>query len=270
LPARPRKPRDKAKAESGVQVVQRWILARLRHRRFFSLGELNVAIKELLDWLNRRPFKKLPGSRQSLFEELERPALRPLPQTRYQFALWKSAKVAIDYHAEVDHHSYSVPHQHVGERVDVRLSATTVELFLRSRRIASHLRSSARGGYTTLAEHMPQSHRRHLEWTPGRIVRWAEETGPKTASLVQAVMESRPHPEQGYRSCLGIIRLGRRYGDERLEAACERALAVQAHSYRSVESILKHGLDREALPETTALVVAARVHEFVRGPGYYH
>lgn len=268
IPARPRKPRDKAKAEVGVQVVQRWILARLRRRRFFSLAELNVAIKELLVWLNRRPFKKLEGSRQSLCEALERPALRPLPQTRYQFALWKSAKVAIDDHIEVDHHRYSVPHQHVGEQVDVRLSATTVEIFLRSRRIASHLRSWVRGGYTTSAEHMPLAHQRHREWTPGRIVRWAEETGPKTASLVKAVMESRPHPEQGYRSCLGIIRLGKRYGGARLEAACTRALAVQAHSYRSVESILKTGLDRQALPETAALV-AARSHENVRGPGYY-
>ena len=268
IPARPYKPRDKAKAEAGVQVVQRWILARLRHRRFFSLAELNAAITELLRALNARPFKKLPGSRQSRFDELDRPALRALPQTRYQFALWKSAKVAIDYHAQVDQHYYSVPHQHVGEHVDVRASSTTVEIFLRGRRIASHLRSSVRGGYSTTSEHMPQSHRRHLEWTPSRIVRWAEETGPQTASLVSAVMESRPHPEQGYRSCLGIMRLGRRFGDERLEAACARALAVQALSYRSVESILKHGLDQQPLPAATALVLA-RDHEFVRGPDYY-
>ena len=269
IPGRPRRPRDKAKAEVGVQVVQRWILARLRRRRFFSLAELNTAIKELLRELNARPFKKLPGSRQSRFDELDRPALRPLPQTRYQFALWKSAKVAIDYHLGVDHHCYSVPHQHVGEQCDVRLSDTTVEIFLRGRRIASHLRSSVRGGYSTTAEHMPESHRRHLEWTPSRIVRWAEETGPQTASLVKAVMESRPHPEQGYRSCLGIMRLGRRFGHERLEAACTRALAVQALSYRSVESILKHGLDQQALPEALPLVTA-RTHEFVRGRDYYH
>ncbi len=251
-----------------MQVVQRWILARLRRRRFFSLGELNTAIAELLRELNARPFKKLPGSRQSRFEELDRPALRPLPQARYQFATWKSAKVAIDYHAEVDHHYYSVPHQHVGERVDVRLSATTVEIFLRGRRVASHLRSQVRGGYSTLAEHMPESHRRHLEWTPARIVRWAEETGPQTASLVKAVMESRPHPEQGYRSCLGIMRLGKRYGDERLEAACTRALAIRGLSYRSVESILKIGLDQQPLPEALPLV-PARTHELVRGRGYY-
>jgi len=268
IPARPRKPRDKAKVEVGVQVVQRWILARLRRRRFFSLAELNAAITELLRELNARPFKKLAGSRQSRFDELERPALRPLPQARYQFALWTSATVNIDYHAQVDHHYYSAPHQHVRERVDMRLSATTVEIFLRGRRIAGHLRSHVRGGYTTAAEHMPESHRRHLEWTPGRIVRWAEETGPQTASLVKAVMESRPHPEQGYRSCLGIMRLGRRFGDERLEAACSRALAIRGLSYRSVESILKNGLDREALPAAPG-VTTPRVHENVRGPDYY-
>jgi len=268
IPARPYKPRDKAKVEAGVQVVQRWILARLRKRRFFSLAELNTAIAELLRWLNDRPFKKLQGSRQSVFEALDRPALRALPQTRYQFALWKSATVNIDYHVEVDHHYYSVPYQLARERVDVRLSATTVEIFLRGRRVASHLRSHVRGGYTTTREHMPESHRRHLEWTPGRIVRWAEETGPQTASLVKALMERRPHPEQGYRSCLGIMRLGRRFGDDRLEAACTRALAIRGLSYRSVESILKTGLDREALPAASS-VITPRVHENVRGPEYY-
>ncbi len=267
IPARPYKARDKAKVESGVQVVQRWILARLRKRRFFSLAELNAAIMELLRRLNARPFKKLPGSRQSRFEDLDRPALRPLPATRYQFAVWKTATVNIDYHIEVDHHYYSVPYQLAREQVDVRLSATTVEIFRRGRRVASHLRSRVRGGHTTAPEHMPESHRRHLEWTPTRIVSWAEGTGPKTAALVTAVMASRPHPEQGYRSCLGIMRLGKRFGDDRLEAACSRALAVRALSYRSVESILKTGLDRQALPE--ALPLIPRTHEFVRGPDYY-
>lgn len=267
IPARPYKARDKAKAEAGVQVVQRWVLARLRRRRF-SLFELNRAINELLAWLNDRPFKKLEGSRTKLFEEIERPTLKALPQARYQFALWKTAKVAIDYHVEVDHHYYSVPHQHVGEHCDVRLSAATVEIFLRGRRIASHLRSSVRGRHTTTSEHMPESHRRHLEWTPARIVRWAEDTGPQTASLVKAVMEERPHPEQGYRSCLGIMRLGRRFGEARLEAACTRALSVRAHSYRSVESILKNGLDSQPLPEPAPQPVP-RAHENVRGPGYY-
>lgn len=269
LPARPRRPRDKALAEIGVQVVQRWILARLRARRFFAIAELNAAITELLVWLNARPFKKLEGSRQSVFEELDRPALRPLPATRYEFATWKIATVSkLDYHVEVDHHYYSVPHQHVGERTDVRMSATTVEVFLRGQRIASHLRSSVHGKHTTTSEHMPESHRRHLEWTPGRIVRWAEETGPKTALLVTAVMEARPHPEQGYRSCLGIMRLGKRYGEARLEAAAARALAIRGHSYRSVESILKNGLDRQALPEPAPELIP-RDHENLRGPAYY-
>ena len=269
IPARPYRPRDKAKAEAGVLVVERWLLAALRNMTFFSLAELNAAIRTKLAALNARPFKKLPGSRKSLFEELERPALRPLPQARYEFATWKSATVNIDYHVEVERHYYSVPYQLAREHVDVRLSRSTVELFLRGRRVASHLRSDARGRHTTTAEHMPESHRRHLEWTPGRIVRWAERTGPQTASLVTAVMGSRPHPEQGYRSCLGIMRLGRRFGDERLEAACTRALAASALSYRSVESILKHGLDGQPLPETTT-DLTPRAHENVRGPGYYH
>ena len=269
IPARPRRPRDKAKAEAGVQVVQRWILARLRKRRFFSLAELNAAIAELLVWLNARRMRKIERSRQSLFDEIDRPALRPLPQERYQFAIWSRPTVNLDYHVEVDRHFYSVPHHLVHQVVDARLSATTLEVFHKGRRVASHLRSWKKGGFTTALEHMPGSHRRHLEWTPTRIVRWAEETGPKTADLVKAVMESRPHPEQGYRSCLGIMRLGKRYGNERLEAACARALAVRALSYRSVESILRTGLDREALPETPALVVS-RAHENVRGAAYYH
>ncbi|MGH2712730.1 MAG: IS21 family transposase [Thermoleophilaceae bacterium] len=268
IPARPYKPRDKAKVEAGVQVVQRWILARLRKRRFFSLAELNAAIKELLVWLNERPFKKLAGSRSKLFEELDRPALRPLPQARYQFAVWKTATVNLDYHVEVDHHYYSVPHQFAREVVEVRLSATTVEIFRKGRRVASHLRSWKRGGFTTTSEHMPEAHRRHLEWTPGRIVRWAEGTGPKTASLITAVMGSRPHPEQGYRSCLGIMRLGKHYGDERLEAACTRALAISALSYRSVESILKNGLDSQPLPDAPPQLIP-REHANVRGPAYY-
>lgn len=268
IPARPYKPRDKAKVEAGVQVVQRWILARLRKRRFFSLAELNAAIRELLAGLNRKPFKKLPGSRQSVFEEIDRPALRALPATRYQFATWKQATVNIDYHIEADHHYYSVPYQLAREVVDVRLSDATVEIFRRGRRVASHLRSGVRGRHTTTSEHMPDAHRRHLEWTPGRIVRWAEGTGPKTAALVQAVLEERPHPEQGYRSCLGIMRLGKRFGDDRLEAACTRALAVRALSYRSVESILKTGLDRQPLPGP-APELLSREHANVRGPAYY-
>jgi transposase len=268
IPARPRKPRDKAKVEVGVQVAERWILAALRHRTFFSLAEANAAIRERLAWLNNRPFKKLDGSRASLFEEIDRPALRPLPARRYEFGVWKSATVNVDYHIEVERHYYSVPHQLVGEHCDVRVSITTVEVFHRGRRVASHLRSTLRGRHTTLADHMPAAHRRYAEWTPGRIVRWAEQTGPATATLAGAILASRPHPEQGFRSCLGILRLGRRYGAERLEAACARALAVHAHSYRSVESILRTGLDRQPLPAAVPETPGRR-HENLRGPGYY-
>jgi len=268
IPARSRKPRDKAKVEAGVLIAERWILARLRHRTFFSLGELNLAIRDLLEWINRRPFKKLPGSRQSLFEELERPALRPLPQDRYEFAIWKQAKVSIDYHLEVDRHYYSVPYQLVGQVCEVRLSATTVEVMRRGRRIASHVRSYQRGRHTTDPAHMPDSHRRHQEWTPGRIISWAEKTGPATAQLTQGILESRPHPEQGFRSCLGILRLSDRYGADRVEAACQRALAVRAFSYRSLESILKTGLDRQPLPAPRSLRTHRR-HDNLRGAGYY-
>jgi len=268
IPARSRKPRDKAKVETGVLVAERWILAALRHRTFFSLTEANQAIRERLVWLNNRPFRKLDGSRASLFEAIDRPALRPLPARPYEFAVWKLATVNIDYHVEVERHYYSVPYALVGEHCDVRCSASTIEIFHRGRRVASHLRSAAHGRHTTEPAHMPESHRRYAEWTPGRIVRWAEQTGPATAALAQGILASRPHPEQGFRSCLGILRLGRRYGAERLEAACARALAVHGFSYRSVESILRTGLDRSPLPGATP-DAPARQHENVRGPGYY-
>ena len=268
MPTRAYKPRDKAKVEVGVLIVERWILARLRHRTFFSVAELNSAIRELVTWLNERPFKKLDGCRRSHFEELERPAMRALPMERYEYADWSLAKVNIDYHIEVERHYYSVPYQLVGERVEVRLTVSAVEIFLRHRRVASHLRGFKRGHHTTDSAHMPASHRRHLEWTPSRIERWAEKTGPSTAELVRGVMESRPHPEQGYRACLGILRLGKRFGDDRLEAASRRALAIQAFSFHSLESILKTGLDRQALP-TSAPPTRHRRHENVRGSTYY-
>jgi transposase len=268
IPARPHKPSDKAKVEAGVLIAERWILASLRNRTFFSLAEANAAIRERLGWLNSRPFKKLPGCRRTLFEELDRPALRPLPARPYEYATWKQAKANIDYHVELDRHYYSVPYQLVGVVCDARLTVATVEIFFRGRRVASHLRSAKVGHHTTEAAHMPESHRRHLEWSPGRIVRWGEQAGPATGELVSTILASRPHPEQGFRSCLGILRLGRRYGDERLEAAAVRALAIRAHSYRSVESILKAGLDRVPLPSTEPAGPARR-HENLRGPTYY-
>ena len=268
LPARKGKPRDKAKVESGVLVAERWILASLRNHTFFSLAEANAAIRVRLEWLNSRAFKKLPGSRRSLFEELDRPAMRPLPLLAYEYGEWKQLTVSsLDYHIDVLRWYYSVPHQLVGEKVDVRISATTVEVFYRHRRVASHARSFIVGGHTTVDEHMPASHRRHAEWTPSRIVHWAESTGPATAGLVETIMRSRPHPEMGFRSCLGIMRLGQRYGDDRLEAASIRALAAEALSYRSLESILRTGLDRQPPPEAPTQMLL--IHDNVRGRDYY-
>jgi transposase len=271
IPARSGKPRDKAKVEAGVLLAQRWILASLRNRIFFSIAEANVAIRERLQWLNDRPFQKLDGSRRTLFELLEKPAMRALPPRPYEYATWKTATVNIDYHVEVDRHYYSVPYQLARQRCDVRLTASTTEAFFKGRRVASHRRSFKRGSHTTLPEHMPESHRRHLEWTPSRIVRWAQNSGPNTVALVDEIMRSRPHPEQGYRSCLGILRLGKRYGGDRLDAACARAVAIRAFSYRSVESILSTGLDRQPLLPIAAVTTTTtpRAHDHVRGPGYY-
>lgn len=270
MPARAYKPRDKAKAESGVLIAERWIIARLRDRRFCSLGEANAAIAACAAEINARPFQKLDGSRQLLFEQVDRPALRPLPATRYEFATWRKARVNIDYHVAVDKHYYSVPYQLARQQVDVRLSAATVEIFCHSRRVASHVRSQVRHGHTTDPAHMPEAHRRHAQWTPSRITDWAGQTGPSTAALVAAILASRPHPEQGYRAALGIIRLAGRYGGLRAEAACARALALRSYSYRSVESILRNGLDRQPLPGQAPELSPHPAHANVRGPGYYN
>lgn len=269
MPARVRRPRDKAKVEAGVLVVERWILAALRHRQFFSRAELNRAIAELLTRLNERPFKKLPTSRRQLFETLDRPALRPLPPTRYEFLEWKTAKVGIDYHIAADGHFYSVPYQLVGQQVEVRLSATTVEVLYRHRRVASHPRSTAIGRFTTEPGHRPKSHQAHLAWPPSRLVAWAQQTGPATAALVERILQSRPHPEQGYRSCLGLMRLGKTYGPERLEAAAQRALAAHVTSYKSVKSILERGLD-QAPPPAPPTTLTLPWHDNLRGQDYYH
>ncbi len=269
MPARSYKPRDKAKAEVGVLLAERWVMARLRDRHFTSLAEANAAIAELVAWLNNRPFKRLPGSRRSVFETVDRPALRALPPTRYEFATWKKAKLGLDYHVEIraDRHYYSAPYKLVGQVLEVRCSAATVEVFYRSARVASHVRSY-RPGYTTDPAHMPASHRRHAAWTPARIVSWAAKAGPATARLAEAVLASKPHPEQGFRTCLGIVRLGEHYGTERLEAACSRALAMRSYSYRSVESMLRHGLDKQ--PVQLPLPLTHPAHDNVRGPGYYN
>ncbi len=270
LPARPRKPKDKAKVEGAVLIAQRWILARLRNQTFFSLRELNARIWELLKDLNNRTMKTYGASRRELFERLDKPALKPLPPTRFVYAEWKDAKVNIDYHVEFDRHYYSVPHALVHAEVELRTTVSTVEVFRKGKRVASHARSPAKGRHTTVPEHMPKAHREHLKWTPTRLIHWGGTVGPKTAELVEHILLSRKHPEQGYRTCLGILRLAKTYGDQRLEAASARALAAGARSYRHVNSILKNGLDRVALlvcPEETDH--APVDHENVRGADYY-
>lgn len=270
IPARVRHPRDKAKVENAVQQVERWVLAPLRDQTFFSRAELNRAMRERLDWLNNRPFSRLEGSRRSWWQELDRPALQPLPRTRFERPEWKNVGVNIDYHFEFDHHCYSVPHPLVGTRVDVRATTTIVEAFHKGRRVASHLRSHKRGGFTTDPAHRPASHRRYAEWTPSRLIRWAEKIGPQTAVVIEEILRRMPHPEQGFRSSLGLIRLSKRYSTERLEAACQRALAIASPSYRSVRSILKHGLEQQPLPLLTEPESTPTDHENIRGPEYYH
>jgi len=269
LPARVRRPRDKAKVEAGVLVVERWILAALRHRTFFSLAELNTAIRELLEKLNDRPFKKLPGCRRQHFETLDKPALRPLPGEPYVYAEWKKARVHIDYHVEVDKHYYSVPHVLIKKQVEVRITQNTIECFYRGNRVASHRRSHLKGRHTTVAAHMPESHRQAGHWSPERLSNWAAKTGPAAQKLILNILTSRKHPQQAYRSCLGILRLGKAHGNNRLEAACRRALILGSHSYKSIESILKHRLDEKPLAKQSELLLP-KDHDNIRGPSYYH
>lgn len=268
VPARVRRPQDKAKVEAGVLVVERWILARLRKQTFFSLSELNTAIAVLREDLNAHPFQKLAGSRLSLFEELDRPALRPLPDTPYEYAEWKKAKVHIDYHVESSGHYYSVPSRLVGLSCEVRLTDATAEIFHRGQRVASHRRGHRRGGHTTVRAHMPEAHRQHAEWTPERLLRWAGESGDAVAEVARKLLECRPLAQQGFRSCLGVMRLGQRYGPDRLDAACRRGLATGAYSYRSLESILKNGLDQQPLVKATEQPPAIE-HGNIRGADYY-
>jgi len=271
MPARPRKPQDKAKVESAVLVAQHWILARLRNETFFSLAVLNKRISELLEELNDRPMRTYGGAtRRQLFERLDQPELRPLSAYRFVYADWKWAKVNIDYHVELDKHYYSVPYTLRGEDVELRYTTATVEALYKGKRVASHRRSYQPGGHTTNPDHMPKAHREHLEWSPSRLMRWGSRIGPETGKLVRQIMESKPHPEQGYRSCLGLLRLEKKYGVDRLEAACGRALRAGACSYRHVSSILKNKMDQ--LPpevsnqETLALPIE---HDNVRGADYY-
>ena len=269
LPARPRKPRDKAKVEVGVLIAKRWILAVLRHRTFYSLAELNGAIRECLERLNTRPLKKLKRSRRELFETVDRPAALSLPLRPYEYAEWYKAKVNIDYHVEVDDHYYSVPFRLIHERLDIRLTAATMEAFRKGERVAAHARSYVQGRYTTRKEHMPPEHRGYAEWSPERFIRWAGKTGTATARLVEKILSNRPYVEQGYRSCMGIIHLGRFYEPERMEAAAERALKYNTCSFRSLKAILSAGLDKQVDNEEQLRLPGLRPHRNIRGREYY-
>ncbi len=269
LPTRPRKPRDKAKVEVAVQIVQRYVLARLRNRSFFSLNELNAAIHETVADLNAKIMRKLGVSRDELFRDIDRPALKALPSTRYQYAEWRKCRVAPDYHVEIADHYYSVPSRLIRQELEARITDKTIEILYKGARVASHARSYARHRHTTIPEHMPSAHRRYAEWTPARIKREAAKIGPATIALVEAIMKAKPHPEQGFRASLGILRLARSYGSARIEAACRRGNDIGATSYGSIKSILQHGLDRayanEKLPEEPPIQ-----HGNIRGTGYYH
>lgn len=267
LPTRPRKPRDKGKVEGAVLIVERWILARLRNMQFFSVEALNATIAELLADLNARPMRRIGRSRRDLFEEIERPALRRLPSEPFEYAEWKQAKVHPDYHIDVLHSFYSVPHRLIGRRVEVRLTHRMVEIFHNHERVAVHTRRGKRGGHSTVKEHMPKAHQRHDGMTPEYLVTRAGRVGYHVAVLVERLMRDRPHPEQGYRSALGVLSLERRFGRDRLEAACDRALIHNTVSYASVQSILVTGLDKAAnAPDP---ILPTPCHDNIRGPAYY-
>ena len=269
IPARVRKPKDKAKVEAGVQLVQRWILAVLRHRTFFSLDEINEAISVLLTKLNEKPFKKVSGSRKSLFAELDKPALAPLPLIHYQYAEWLRVRLGMNYHVQIDEHFYSAPHHLRKEKIDARLTNHSVEFFHKNKRVAAHLRSYQRG-YTTVSEHMPKAHREYAEWNPERLVKWAAQTGEATAQLVNSILTGLVHPQQGFNSCMGIISLSKKYGCDRTEAASKRAIAIGGISYKSMKSILANGFDMKPLPGVPVPATPPVTHENLRGSEYFH
>jgi transposase len=268
IPARVRKAKDKAKVEAGVLLAQRWILAVLRNQTFFSLSGLNESIWEQLEILNGRKMQKLGASRRELFERVDRPALKPLPQEQYEIARWKQCRVSIDYHVEVDKYYYSVSYPLIHEQVETRATESVVEVYFKGRRVASHQRLRGDQRFSTKPEHMPRSHREHLEWTPSRLTAWADKTGPATGRLVSEILKHRRHPEQGYRSCLGIMSLARRFDENRLEAACARAEKLGSYGYRTVKNILSSGLDRIPLEQETESSPSPE-HENIRGAAHY-
>lgn len=272
VPTRITAPKDKAKVEVGVQGIERRILAPLRHRQFFSVAEINAAIKPLLADYNNRAFQQLPGTRASEFKAVDQPALKPLPQVPYTYAEWKKAKPGIDYHVTYEYHQYSTPYKYRHYKLDLRITRKTIECFYKSKRIAIHQRQY-RKGYTTVKEHMPKSHQAYAEWTPERLVHWANETGGETAQLITNMLAARPHPQQAFRACLGVMRLGKSYGSDRLELAAKRANHIGSCRYKSIESILKKGLDQQPLPddrENEATEKIATTHQHIRGADYYH
>jgi transposase len=264
-----RKPRDKPKVEVAVLIVQRFVLARLRNRRFFSLQDLNAAIRACVADLNAKVMRKIGKSRAELLETIDRPALDALPAEPYRYAEWQKCRVAPDYHVEIDKHYYSVPSRLIRATVEARITDTTVEILHKGGRIASHLRSEVPHRHTTITEHMPSAHRRYAEWTPARMMGAAAKIGPATIALVEAIMKAKPHPEQGFRACLGILRLEKSYGAQRLEAACHRGNDIGATSYGSVASILRHGLDKAYAQDNAPEGEPIR-HANIRGRGYYH
>jgi transposase len=269
IPARVRKPKDKSKAEVGVQIVERWIMARLRKQTFFCLADANAAIRVLLTDLNSRPFKKLPGSRKEAFEALDRPMLKPLPANAYTFSQWQKVRAGFDYHVTVDGHYYSVPYQLRGQQLEARITATSIECFVQRKRVASHVRSYQKGRHTTVSDHMPKGHQDYADWTPQRLIRWAAKMGPQTAAVTEIILASRQHAQQAFRSAMGLISLAKAYTPERLEAACALAMVGEAANYKSVKSILKTKLDQQprqpSFPTTQPIA-----HDNIRGGHYYH
>lgn len=268
VPARPHKPKDKAKVENAVQLAERWILAKLRNQTFFGLDELNAAIRPLRDALNSKVTRHLGASRRALFETIDKPALKPMPAAPYVYAEWKQRRAGIDYHVEIDRHYYSVPHQLIKQKLWVRITSRTVEIFHKGQRVAAHARTSGNRQHSTVREHMPANHRFRSDISPGVIRVQAARIGPNVETFVDVLMRNRRHPEQAYRACLGVLKLARSYGKDRLDAACERALTINAHSYSSLNSILKNGLDRQRRDPTPD--GPAITHQNIRGAGYFH
>ena len=267
IPARPVHPKDKAKVEVGVLIAKRWILAVLRNRIFHTLAEMNVAIRELLEKVNDRKLRKLKQSRRELFETLERPSALKKPVKLYELAVWSAARLNIDYHVVLEDHYYSAPEKLVHKKLDIRMTEFIVEIFFKGERVTAHQRSYVKYGYTTLPEHMPEAHRKHLEWPPSRLIDWGKKTGPNMGELMGKIMESKMHPEQGYRSCFGILRLSRNYSAERMEGAAKRAIDYHLYSFRAVRNILEKGLDKAVKPAVSFPPMAA--HENIRGGQYY-